>query len=188
MSVAVQVCMKGTLFTPLSEHNTSTQSLNVQLRKLLDLQVNLVHGWTMPGVPSRFEDVDIVVIRYAPAPWHYTGVLTTTHALSTNHLKLAFRTGSVQRPHGFSGSALQHASCDCSSLRLPSRPGDHPFQCFCDVFRKRAAVQGEHRRRVQWVGARGCPRRCGVSEDHHTGDLHILLCCCGRPLGCRRST
>ncbi|CAL5224794.1 g7538 [Coccomyxa viridis] len=57
------VCMKGTLFTPLSEHNTSTQSLNVQLRKLLDLQVNLVHGWTMPGVPSRFEDVDIVVIR-----------------------------------------------------------------------------------------------------------------------------
>jgi hypothetical protein len=23
-----------------------------------------VHGWTMPGVPSRFEDIDIVVIRY----------------------------------------------------------------------------------------------------------------------------
>ena len=60
----IQVCLKGTLFTPLSEHNTSTQSLNVQLRKLLDLHVNLVHGWTMPGVPSRFEDIDIVVIRY----------------------------------------------------------------------------------------------------------------------------
>ena len=60
----MQVCLKGTLFTPLSEHNTSTQSLNVQLRKLLDLQINLVHGWTMPGVPSRFEDIDIVVIRY----------------------------------------------------------------------------------------------------------------------------
>ena len=59
-----QVCLKGTLFTPLSEYNTSTQSLNVQLRKLLDLHVNLVHGWTMPGVPSRFEDIDIVVIRY----------------------------------------------------------------------------------------------------------------------------
>jgi len=28
-----KVCFKGTLFTPLSEHNTSTQSLNVQLRK-----------------------------------------------------------------------------------------------------------------------------------------------------------
>jgi isocitrate/isopropylmalate dehydrogenase len=60
----VQVCLKGTLFTPLSQHNTSTQSLNVQLRKTLDLHVNLVHGWTMPGVPSRFQDIDIVVIRY----------------------------------------------------------------------------------------------------------------------------
>jgi hypothetical protein len=28
-----KVCFKGTLFTPLSKHNTSTQSLNVQLRK-----------------------------------------------------------------------------------------------------------------------------------------------------------
>lgn len=62
----MQVCLKGTLFTPLSEHNTSTQSLNVQLRKMLDLQINLVHGWNMPGVPSRFKDIDIVVIRYIP--------------------------------------------------------------------------------------------------------------------------
>ena len=63
----LQVCLKGTLFTPLSEHNTSTQSLNVQLRKTLDLHVNLVHGWTMPGVPTRFSDIDIVVIRCASA-------------------------------------------------------------------------------------------------------------------------
>ena len=65
LACGAQVCLKGTLFTPLSEHNTSTQSLNVQLRKVLDLHVNLVHGWTMPGVPTRFSDVDIVVIRCA---------------------------------------------------------------------------------------------------------------------------
>ena len=59
----MQVCLKGTLFTPLSAHNTSTQSLNVQLRKELDLHVNLVHGFNIPGVPSRFSDVDVVVIR-----------------------------------------------------------------------------------------------------------------------------
>ena len=50
-----------------SQDNTSTQSLNVQLRKTLDLHVNLVHGWTMPGVPTRFSDIDIVVIRCACA-------------------------------------------------------------------------------------------------------------------------
>lgn len=63
---AAQVCLKGTLFTPLSRDNTSTQSLNVQLRKVLDLHVNLVHGFNIAGVPSRFSDVDVVVIRRAP--------------------------------------------------------------------------------------------------------------------------
>ena len=62
-AVRAQVCLKGTLFTPLSAHNTSTQSLNVQLRKELDLHVNLVHGFNIAGVPSRFSDVDVVVIR-----------------------------------------------------------------------------------------------------------------------------
>jgi isocitrate/isopropylmalate dehydrogenase len=37
-----RVALKGTLFTPLSKHNTSTQSLNVQLRKQLDLFANVV--------------------------------------------------------------------------------------------------------------------------------------------------
>jgi len=55
--------MGGTLFTPLIGSNTSNQSLNVQLRKLLDLHVNLVHGFSMPGIKTRHEDIDIVVIR-----------------------------------------------------------------------------------------------------------------------------
>lgn len=60
---SVQVCLKGTLFTPLSKKNTSTQSLNVQMRKDLELTVNLVHGFSLPAVPVRHSDLDIVVIR-----------------------------------------------------------------------------------------------------------------------------
>lgn len=56
-------CFKGTLYTPLTAHNTSTQSLNVALRKALDLHVNLTHGFNTPGVPSRWSGLDIVVIR-----------------------------------------------------------------------------------------------------------------------------
>ena len=56
---------QGTLFTPLDK-TTSTQSLNVQLRKKLDLHVNLVHGFSMPGLKTRHENIDIVVIRRAP--------------------------------------------------------------------------------------------------------------------------
>lgn len=58
-----RVCLKGTLFTPLGKNNTSTQSANVQLRKELDLHVNLVHGFSMPGMSTRHKNLDIVVIR-----------------------------------------------------------------------------------------------------------------------------
>lgn len=39
------------------------QSVNVQLRKDLGLGVNLVHGFSLPNVPTRHADLDIVVIR-----------------------------------------------------------------------------------------------------------------------------
>ena len=56
------VCLKGTLFTPVGR-STHTESLNVQLRKKLDLHVNLVHGFSIPGLVTRHKDMDIVVIR-----------------------------------------------------------------------------------------------------------------------------
>ena len=68
------VCLKGTLFTPLAK-TTATESLNVQLRKQLDTHVNLVHGFTTPGVPSRHENINVVVIRCAifySSHWQFT--------------------------------------------------------------------------------------------------------------------
>jgi isocitrate/isopropylmalate dehydrogenase len=39
------------------------QQPNKQLRKDLDLVVNLVHGFSIPGIKTRHDDLDIVVIR-----------------------------------------------------------------------------------------------------------------------------
>ena len=64
------VCLKGTLFTPVGR-STHTESLNVQLRKRLDLHVNLVHGFSIPGLITRHGDMDIVVIRYPLFFWGY---------------------------------------------------------------------------------------------------------------------
>ncbi|KAL6760500.1 hypothetical protein V8C86DRAFT_3089956 [Haematococcus lacustris] len=57
------VALKGTLFTALDKKNTNTQSVNVQLRKDLDLWVNLVHCVSLPGLTTRYNNLDIVVIR-----------------------------------------------------------------------------------------------------------------------------
>ena len=55
-----KVCLKGGLKTPVGG---GVSSLNVQLRKELDLYASLVHCFNLQGLPTRHENVDIVVIR-----------------------------------------------------------------------------------------------------------------------------
>uniref|UniRef100_A0A2C9WD01 Isopropylmalate dehydrogenase-like domain-containing protein n=1 Tax=Manihot esculenta TaxID=3983 RepID=A0A2C9WD01_MANES len=55
-----KVCLKGGLATPMGG---GVSSLNVQLRKELDLYASLVNCFNLPGLPTRHQNVDIVVIR-----------------------------------------------------------------------------------------------------------------------------
>ncbi|WVZ74764.1 hypothetical protein U9M48_022903 [Paspalum notatum var. saurae] len=55
-----KVCLKGGLATPVGG---GVSSLNVQLRKELDLYAALVNCFNLPGLPTRHDNVDIVVIR-----------------------------------------------------------------------------------------------------------------------------
>ena len=55
-----KVALKGPVTTPIGEGFTS---VNVGLRKSLDLYANLRPVWNLPGVPARFEGVDLVIVR-----------------------------------------------------------------------------------------------------------------------------
>jgi isocitrate dehydrogenase (NAD+) len=55
-----KVALKGPVTTPIGEGFTS---VNVGLRKALDLFANLRPVRNLPGVPSRFEGVDLVIVR-----------------------------------------------------------------------------------------------------------------------------
>ncbi|MDX1999673.1 MAG: isocitrate dehydrogenase (NAD(+)) [Thermoanaerobaculia bacterium] len=55
-----QVALKGPVTTPVGE---GFQSVNVQLRKALDLYANLRPVRTLQGVPHRFENVDLIIVR-----------------------------------------------------------------------------------------------------------------------------
>jgi isocitrate dehydrogenase (NAD+) len=55
-----KVALKGPVTTPIGEGFTS---VNVGLRKTLDLYANLRPVWNLPGVPARFEGVDLVIVR-----------------------------------------------------------------------------------------------------------------------------
>jgi len=54
------VALKGPVTTPIGEGFTS---VNVGLRKALDLYANLRPVWNLPGVDARFEGVDLVIVR-----------------------------------------------------------------------------------------------------------------------------
>lgn len=55
-----KVALKGPITTPIGEGFTS---VNVGLRKALDLYANLRPVWNLPSVPSRFHDVNLVIVR-----------------------------------------------------------------------------------------------------------------------------
>jgi isocitrate dehydrogenase (NAD+) len=55
-----KVALKGPITTPIGEGFTS---VNVGLRKALNLYANLRPVWNLPNVPSRFQDVDLVIVR-----------------------------------------------------------------------------------------------------------------------------
>src|SRR3979409_2452046 len=55
-----KVALKGPVATPIG---TGFSSINVRLRKTLDLYANLRPVKSMPNIVTRFEDVDIVVVR-----------------------------------------------------------------------------------------------------------------------------
>ncbi len=55
-----KVALKGPITTPIGEGFTS---VNVGLRKTLELYANLRPVWNLPSVPSRFHNVDIVIVR-----------------------------------------------------------------------------------------------------------------------------
>src|SRR6266540_6204954 len=55
-----KVALKGPVTTPIG---TGFQSINVRLRKTLDLYANLRPVRSMPNIISRYDDVDLIVVR-----------------------------------------------------------------------------------------------------------------------------
>lgn len=55
-----KIALKGPITTPVGE---GFRSVNVTLRKELDLYVNLRPIKTYQGIPSKYEDIDIVIVR-----------------------------------------------------------------------------------------------------------------------------
>jgi isocitrate dehydrogenase (NAD+) len=94
-----RVALKGPVTTPVGDGFTS---VNVGLRKALGLYANLRPVANLPGVPSRFNDVDLVIVRentedlyagveHVVVPGVVESLKIITEAASTRIAEFAFR-------------------------------------------------------------------------------------------------
>ncbi|KAK2706245.1 isocitrate dehydrogenase [NAD] subunit beta, mitochondrial-like [Artemia franciscana] len=57
------ICLKGILASPDYSRTGEAQTINMKLRRQLDLFANVVHIRSLPGVKNKHSNIDIVVIR-----------------------------------------------------------------------------------------------------------------------------
>jgi isocitrate dehydrogenase (NAD+) len=102
---STKVALKGPVTTPVGK---GFRSVNVQLRKALDLFANLRPVKTVPDLPARFEDIDLVVVRenteglysgieHEVIPGVVESLKIITERASTRIAEFAFR---YSRQHG----------------------------------------------------------------------------------------
>jgi isocitrate dehydrogenase (NAD+) len=85
-----KIALKGPITTPVG---SGFRSVNVGLRKELDLYANLRPAISIPGVKSRYEDVDLVVVRENTEDL-YAGVEHMVGADAAESIKIITRKGS----------------------------------------------------------------------------------------------
>jgi isocitrate dehydrogenase (NAD+) len=85
-----KVAIKGPITTPVG---SGFRSVNVGLRKELDLYANLRPAVSIPGVRSRYEDVDLVIVRENTEDL-YAGVEHMVGLDAAESIKIITRRGS----------------------------------------------------------------------------------------------
>jgi len=85
-----KVAIKGPITTPVG---SGFRSVNVGLRKELDLYANLRPAVSIPGVRSRYEDIDLVVVRENTEDL-YAGVEHMVGPDAAESIKIITRRGS----------------------------------------------------------------------------------------------
>ena len=137
-----KVALKGPVTTPVGGGFTS---VNVGLRKALGLFANLRPVWNIPSVPSRYEGIDIVIVRentedlysgleHEVVPGVVESLKIITEQASTRIARFAFE---YARKHGRKRVTAVHKAnimkmSDGLFLKCVRQVGEHYPEILCD--------------------------------------------------------
>jgi len=96
-----KVCLKGVICSPLVHEGSILSTLNMRIRRRLDLFANVVHVKSIPGLKTRHNDLNFVIIReqtegeyssleHESVPGVVESLKIITRANSTRIAKFAF--------------------------------------------------------------------------------------------------
>lgn len=139
-----KVALKGPVTTPVG---TGFTSINVRLRKTLDLYANLRPVYSMPNIKTRYEDIDLIVVRenteslyagleHEVVPGVVESLKIITEKASTRIARFAFE---YARTHGRKRVTAVHKA---NIMKL----SDGLFlKCFRDVSRDYPNIEADDR-------------------------------------------
>ncbi len=139
-----KVALKGPVTTPVG---TGFQSINVRLRKILDLYANLRPVKSMPNIKTRYDNIDLIVVRenteslyagleHEVVPGVVESLKIITERASTRIARFAFE---YARTHGRKRVTAVHKA---NIMKL----SDGLFlKCFRDVAKDYPNIQADDR-------------------------------------------
>ena len=147
-----KVALKGPVTTPVGGGFTS---VNVGLRKALELFANLRPVWNIPSVPSRYEGVDLVIVRENTEDL-YSGLEHEVVPGVVESLKIITCEASTR----IAGFAFEYARAPWPQARHRRPQGEHHEDERRPVPEVRAGRRGATIRTSRRTTASSTPRAC----------------------------
>ncbi|MGH9380169.1 MAG: isocitrate/isopropylmalate dehydrogenase family protein [Thermoanaerobaculia bacterium] len=139
-----RVALKGPVTTPVG---SGFRSINVRLRQALNLYANLRPVRSLPGVPSRFQDVDLVVVRENTEDL-YSGLEHEVVPGVVESLKIITRVASTRIARFAFDHAEKHGRKRVTAVHKANimKLSDGLFlECFREVSREHPDIQADDR-------------------------------------------
>lgn len=139
-----RVALKGPVTTPVG---SGFRSINVRLRKTLNLFANLRPVRSLPGVPSRFQDVDLVVVRENTEDL-YSGLEHEVVPGVVESLKIITRVASTRIARYAFDHAEKHGRKRITAVHKANimKLSDGLFlECFREVAREHPEIEADDR-------------------------------------------
>lgn len=141
-----KVCLKGIIASPIHHTGGILRTLNMKIRRALDLFANVVHVQSIPGITTRHDNIDIVIIRES-VEGEYSALEHESIPGVVESLKIITKANSMRIARFAFDYAMTHGRKKVTAVHKANimKKSDGLFlQCCTDIAKKYPTIQFEN--------------------------------------------